>query len=427
MNLTAARRPYHLARHLADNGHLVSVVTQQASACTKWDADLEGIVVIRFPVVGTPSNYTPLQKLLSRIFWATKGTVLSRITQLLADLLLPLNPMARMEIDTDLIERQVGQPQVVIATGPSWSMFEIGQRLASLWKSTYIIDYRDPWNVLLPEVGLADVTFVGTGWVGRLRRWRNKLLEKRYTTGAHGVTGATPPLLENAALLIGEHPSTVVFNGHTEVVHGSTHPRNELLTLAYTGSVYQEQEWAILSEALALIEKEQPTFIKALRIVLVAATYPSGKPHPKIQELLRYSCVEAIPRLDRDATMTMQSNADLLLHVGFKNKKGILPIKFLEYINSGVPILQLSSGRDIQEDILDRTRTGRVLSCGKELAEHLIDCHKYWSRSGTLPYEPDLASLAEFTWTHQMEHWRKFVLGIHQDRSASKNMSSPHA
>ncbi len=417
LNRTAARRPYHLAGHLVEKGHMVSVITQEAATSDGWNAPLEGMRILRLPLTRIPSGSPWWQRCLLNIHWRLVTTAFRPLSDLIADLFLPLNRAERLDLRIGTVEQQLGRHDVVIATGPGWSMFEFGAQLSHAWDSTFLPDYRDPWSVDIPEVGLLLMSDHGKGLTSWLRKRRWRRLERRYTKNSRGITAATPTVLENALRVIGERPSTVIFNGHGRKDGPTLPAANNKFTVVYTGTAYWEQEWEILGDALTQLEKEHPRAVDDLRIVMVGATSSHAPTMARVQHIIdAHPCVTSLERMDRLSAIHWQSSADRLLHVGFKGKRGILPLKFLEYIHAGVPVIQVSTGRDIQEAIVERTRTGVVVPDASALSNLLLDGISRWRSGEQVPFEPDRSALEEFTWEHQMERWREFLLSVHHAR-----------
>ncbi len=425
LNRTAARRPYYLARHLTQMGHNVSVVTQEVGPGDDWNTSLQGMHLMRLPVTHSPHSAPSWQRWMWSIHWRLMRTPLRPLMDLCADLFLPLNPRARLDITPHAVEQQLGRHDVVVATGPGWSMFEFGAQVSRAWNSVFLPDYRDPWSVEMPEVGLLVMSDYGKQPFAWLRKRRMRRLERKFTEHAHGITAATPPFLENALRMIGERPSAVVFNGHEATHHPLRRAPTERFTLVYTGSVYWEQEWEILADALRQLRIHHPGYYRDLHVQLIGATSSHGPTMARVQHLIDTEpCVSAMIRMDRTSTIRAQGEADRLLHVGFKGKKGIVPLKFLEYVHAGVPVIQVSSTRDLQETILEGTRTGIVAPDASTLLNVMLEGIAGWRAGRPTRHDPDKAALEEYTWGHQMERWRQFILTVHRAHKGNGTATS---
>ncbi|MDX9749889.1 MAG: glycosyltransferase [Flavobacteriales bacterium] len=417
-NRTAARRPYYMARHFADRGHDVTVVTREASS-NDWTPVMDGIRTIRFPISRRTPGLGPAGRVLERAHWWLMDRGHVRIARTLADLLLPLDVWSRPDMDPRRIGQMVPPPDIVLATGGPWSNFEHGHHASRHWGCAYVVDYRDPWTLVHPEVGLSAVTYRGRGITGAWRRVRAARLERRYTADARAVVAVTPQVLANARAVIGPKPGLVVYNGHAPA--GPSQPPRRAggkLVLVYTGTVYLEQEWMLLDTALKQLRHRRPTVYEGIELRLIGATSRVPADRQAVERIVHgHTCVRAIPAMARDQALAAQRSADLLLHIGFKGKDGILPLKFMEYLHADRPIMHVGTGNDLQCALLQRTATGAVLSTPEAVVRHLEEAHRHHVAGRAQPYAPDRQALQEFTWSAQMERLRLVFLDLVMGRA----------
>ncbi|MCB9170909.1 MAG: glycosyltransferase [Flavobacteriales bacterium] len=410
VNATGARRPYYLARALQAHGHPVTVLTNQLTADPPWVADMEGLTVFRLPLTDLPEDLPGWQRVASQLLRPWRGTFLHRPMQALLEPLLPLFHGRRWGMAEQDILRRIGPQDIVVATGPDWYMFEMGMRLAQGTGATFFTDHRDPWNTLIPGVSLQCLNWYGRGIPSWIRRRRNLALERQILQRTAGMTAASPAYLDNAKAIAGDAPGIVIYNGILRRTPPG-HVRNERFTILYTGRTYVEQDWKLVVDALL---RSSPTGTGPANDIVLRVRGVGGDIGgiPKVLRecAARTGLVELMPELDRDALAREAGHADLLLSVVCEGNRGQLPLKLVDYLSYGRPILLTGGTRGIQHEVLERTRTGVAIGDTGALTTHLIGALDAW-RAGTSPsYAPDTAALEALSITHQMDRWRNFLL-----------------
>ncbi len=414
-NATGTRRPYYMALKLRNEGHHVTVVTGRGATQGRWDIDLEGMEVVRLEVTDQPAVLPWATKWIAWLHRWSAGKPFHGPVRVLADLVLPLDHKHRWQATPAGLAATLGKQDVVIATGPSWSTFEFGHHLAQLWGVSFVVDYRDPWSIDMPEVGLHTMTFLGGPLSGTLRRWRMRRAERRCTSNATGVTAATSLVLQNALRIIGAKPAHVAINGFDPFARTGNKERNACFTMAYTGTVYREQEWSLVMEGIDLFVRRHPHLVGRFKFIIAGARTETDQALRHLERWMTVSPhVETMERIDRRASIGLQAGADLLLHVGFKGKRGLYPVKFIEYLDAGPPIVQASTGRDMVEEVLERTRAGAVVTSADAFATLLAEHVTAWSQGCPVQYETDAAAMQAYSWDHQAGQWYQFILEQHQ-------------
>lgn len=409
-NATGARRPYYLAKTLLELGFDVLVLTSAKELPDPWDADLEGMEVLRLPVTPIPDGLNSIQRGSAYLYWRLMGHSYHLVPRTIAFFFLPLDFSSRMDFDERFVAARFTRADIVVSTGPGWSTFEFGHRISTYWGCPFLVDYRDPWNAVIPGVGLRTVTWYGDGLIGWLKRLRMRRLERRYTSRAAGITAATEAFLENALRSVGHHPSRVIHNGFNTIPTNIAVIYFPKLTFLYTGRLYHEQEWDIVLEALNYIFAIDPVAAQEIQLLLVGPTSEAPELLMKLKECAdRTGMVRMMGRVGRDEALELQRSADALLHVGFKGKRGILPLKFIEFLNAGKPILQVSTGSDVQERILKETETGTVHPTAASLADKLMEYRSIWASGKAIPHSPNVEALDVYSWKNQMSGWVDFI------------------
>lgn len=121
--------------------------------------------------------------------------------------------------------------------------------------------------------------------------------------------------------------------------------------------------------------------------------------------------VRIMGHVDRDAALSAQQGADLLLLLESPDAvaKGVVPAKVYEYIFSGVPILSLGSASDSEiVSLLNRTGTG--LSCGNDV-QLIFDAIKNFYKSGNSAdwYSPNAEEINGYTRENQAKRYLDYI------------------
>jgi glycosyltransferase involved in cell wall biosynthesis len=405
-NRTGARRPYQLARRLVERGHRVSVICEATETPDVWNAPLGGMVVHRLAKADVPRDSRGLLRMAHLMHRLLRSHALLRpLGDLWGDLFLPPNPLAGIDLVPQEIAAALDRPSLIVASGPPWNYAYHARALAAAWDVPFSLDYRDPWNIADPGVALSALNR-RKGLRGAVIRWRQRGLERSIGRSAACITAATGPFLANALSIVGPHTALTVQNGC--VISGPVRRKDrERFKITYTGAVYREQEWDLVATGMQLLQEERPDVCGNLDVRLIGISLDQREAALKraMERLTALPCVSVVHRIGRDEALQVQQGSDLLLHVGFKDKQGILPLKFLEYLGSGTPVLQVSTGHDLPEHILAATRSGFVVDSPKALKDLLVQLHSTWIERGDIPVERDLAELALHRWEYRMDSW----------------------
>lgn len=401
-----------LARHLVSKGHEVTVFTSSTDGDASWEVDLHGIRIYRFDRGGPLDVRGPIRQWLARRSLAKHPAGPSAFVRTLSFFLLPLEfisaPLIRVRSARELIRA----PDVIIATGPGWSTFEVGHRLAKNWGCPYLVDYRDPWVVHFPEIALRTTTWYGSGLIGSLKRAWIARLEDRYTRLVNGATAATGPFALNASRSLPQVPVRTIMNGTDPFHQRPPIASGSALTLLHAGRLYHEQDWATV---MAVIDELHAAGIGPhdLGVVLLG---PTTEVPGLLAEMRKCAERTGLLRIeDRVAPSEVRDRmetTDLVLHLGFRGKKGIIPLKFLEALSGGRPILQFSNERAELESMIESTRTGVIVGSGSALRQFIVDAIASKRKGTPIPSDPDLEAIADHGWSKSMEAWRQFILEV---------------
>ena len=406
VNAPGARRPYQLARCLVDSGWRVSVLTSTPESVATPYGSLIGMRILRTPRTAASHDLSVPQRWLLRAVNGTRKSWLNGPIRVFADLLLPFRHSLRWDLSPARIEAELGPQDIVVATSPDPSVFETGARLARHWNATWAVDYRDPWSVAVPGVAKDIITHQGTGLAGALRRWHMARLERRLCGHAHLMTAVSKAFLANAQAVTGNRDGAVVHGGFDAGIRRGPRVRGEYFILVHTGQLYPEQPWEVFFRALLDLRHTEPELARSLRVRFVG---PFSTDPRVMDELRRASTltnlIDTVPTLPPDGALAAQQDADELLQLALNGRKGYLPVKFLEYLGAGRPILLLSCEQDEMEEALTATRTGQIVRSARDVLDHLILRLRAHQSRAPLPYSPDQRALDLFRYDHTMRQW----------------------
>lgn len=410
VNAPGARRPYQLARCLADRGWQVSVLTSMPESTTTPYGDMHGIRVLRAPRTAATHDLNAAQRMLLRAVRANAGEMTNGPLRVLADLLLPLRHSLRWDLSPAAVDAELGAQDIVLATSPDPAVFDIGSRLARHWNAAWAADYRDPWNVAIQEVAKDIITHQGTGLAGALRRWRMRRLERRFCGHADLMTAVSKAFLANAEAITGARGGTVVHGGFDAAQRPASRIPGDHFVLAHTGQLYPEQPWNALFNALPLLQRSEPVLAARLRVRFIG---PFSTDPALMQELRqvagRTGIIELLPTVPPGQAIAAQHDADALLQLALTGRKGYLPVKFLEYLGAGRPILLLSKEQDEMEEALIATCTGSIARDHEELMDLLARHLRAHQEGRPIAYGPDENALSLFRYDRNMARWAELL------------------
>ena len=417
VNATGARRPYYLARQLHASGHRVTVVSSERSEEQPWPADISGIRSVLLPITAVPPGMGRFKRWLAHCDASHSGRWFHGPIRVLADLLLPLDHRARWNATPEQVATMVGEQDLVIATGPLWSCAEFGAYVAKAFNATFVVDYRDPWTVAIPEVHMDVVTHHGRGLAGSLRRARLRSAERRFTGAAYAITGVSEPVVANAQRITGVNKGAAFIGGFDPQHLLTPVVQNDRFTVVYTGRVYPEQDWKLLLDALERLHSEQKDLAGSLLIRLIGPVSTDAGLLARITEFgTRTGMIRSESRVSRAEAIAAQHQADAVLHLAYRNKKGYIPVKFLEYLNAGRPLILISQEKDEMERIATETCVGPIVPTANDLTDLLREKLTAWKNGQVWSQDPDRKKLQEYEYPTRMQAMVDQLITWHTER-----------
>lgn len=419
VNAPGARRPYHLAKCLLRRGWAVSVLTSTPESPTEAYGELDGLRILRTPRAAATHDLNAAQRALLRTVIATRGGWINGPLRVLADLTLPFRHGLRWDLSPSMVEQELGRQDIVVATSPDPTVFDSGARLARHWNAVWAVDYRDPWNVAMPEVAKNIITHQGTGLAGSLRRARLRRLERRFCGHADVLTAVSRAFLTNAMAVTGNTNGAMVHGGFDPGRRPPKRTVGDRFILTHTGQLYPEQPWETFFHALQELRTQHTTLADRLRVRFVGAASTDAETMRRLERAEQATgLIERSPTVGPDEAIALQQDSDALLQLALSGRKGYLPVKFLEYLGANRPIILFSDEQDEMEEALSSTRTGTIVRDGAALIAHVIEHLRMHATGGALPFDPAADALSAFDYDANMHRWADRLEAALRNRDA---------
>lgn len=240
----------------------------------------------------------------------------------------------------------------IISTGPPHSCHMIALRVHNVFKSPWIVDYRDPWT----QIDYFDELHL-TKWAKN----RHTTLEKRVLDSCDAIVCVGKTIAEDLNSIT-HNKKVVITNGFDEA--DRNHHLTALdqdFTIVHIGTMNNSRNPEGLWQAISALKAANHPLIQKLKVKIV------GKPEAIIRESVqKYNLethVDFVGYVTHKEAIRYQNSARVLLLMINKtsNNLSILPGKIFEYLASGRPILCIGPLNGDAADILHGSGQKTVL------------------------------------------------------------------
>ncbi len=363
-------RPLQFARHLAKQGHRVTVLTGVPPAGEPVDEALLRKVPQEMRVlrVRLPDPFRAWARLKGARPAAAPAT---HPTEPAAPQLAPANRAARPRW-RDLVTSMIAvpdkwlpwivpatahaaialrgdEPDLVLSSSPPRSMHLVAHALAGLFSCPLVLDFRDPW-IGNPFKRYAAPLFVRA----------EAALERKVVLAASQIVLNTPALERQFQLRYGALVRTRTipngfdpdaFEGLPPATGGGT---PGFVELAHYGQLYGPRSGRFLVQALARLKADVPDAFARARIVLFGAVDGDTGVLALAAELGVDGALALPGALPHQEALARQRASDVLLLLGPENREPEVqvPGKLYEYFAARRPILALSRAGGAIDELL---------------------------------------------------------------------------
>jgi glycosyltransferase involved in cell wall biosynthesis len=422
LNFVATWRQYYRAKYLAQNGYHVTIITrhwkkgdQYRSPSSTKSAEIikeelwDGVDVIR-----TPAGSSHLRRQLS--LWKrtilsnalAPGRMLSTLYRQLAYFLLPMDYHLRLVYSRHQIRQLINKrPDVVIASGDPWHIFEVGNDLAEAFNCKLICEYRDPWNYRDERFRVEGFNSFNTNPLSQLKRWISIKREQRLTKNADAIVSVSVPWTQNASTITGIQKAFTITNGfEPEEFEEIEADREEVFTITYIGNLHappQQNITPFIHGLTKFLGQDTSRLLNTkVQFVGTADSYNFSKTQFYLEQCPYYDDVfELTGKVDKPTSIQIQKSSYVLLFVAHEKLVGQYPAKIFEYLAAGTPIMLAPDDHDVCSELIKMTATGRACNTKEEVAAYLEELYTAWSERGRVPYTPVREQLEKYKYKEQ--------------------------
>lgn len=391
-NATASNRPSSFAQNLARNGYQVTVITRHWTGQEKvWEDYLQGDQ--RPPEIrnesGVQIHFLPIKT------YTYPSGVFSFLSTLWQNLIGNFNYELSFDQFIPYINKLLSEQRYdyILVSTPPLTVVKVGAKFAKLNKIPLLVDIRDFEN---------DILLYKKKQHSWLRQQQHNLLFyyfRKWMKQAVVIFTASPPLTEYIKKI--EHDVFTLTNGFNEnLLTINEKQDHQFFTITVTGTLYEMANLPVMLETFKLITQRHPEasmkfqFIGLLANKKVADMFRVVLPKDKLV------LTERIPQAE---AMQKASASHVLMLAGFDEMTGAYTTKIFEYLGLQRNVLQIPGDRDVVEDLINYTQTGKAPHTPEEAYKVIMGWYNEWVDTNNLSYHGDMDRIMEYSREKQFE------------------------
>ncbi len=369
--LTSSRRTQSWAKELAKLGYDVHVLTR------KWDYPVRSFKDIHLPssdgksvseidgykVTAVP--YIPNNR--DRLLTASKMAFLRKILTvkelILQNIFISSCPFSNVYNEAVRIVKEE-KTDLVIISGNPFIQFKFGHHLHEKFDVKWIADYRDAWTT-------STINHLGRSVLYKLYQRYDQYFERKWVRTASLVTSSSDEIGNSISDLTGVN-SKSIYNGFDENLFDNVQdvePISSHFQIVYVGTLYYGQDVTIFLNAYKrFIDQKHPK---------VQLLFPGLAADPiqlkRIEnEMKNYeSFISISERLPHEEVLKIEKESHVLLHIAWKEHKGIIASKIYEYMGSGTKVLVSPGDHGVIDALVTETKIGSICHTTEQVEEFL--------------------------------------------------------
>lgn len=227
----------------------------------------------------------------------------------------------------------------------------------------WVNEYRDLWT------GNPYLT------LNKKQYEKNREIEVKLISTSDALITISEPLKRKLSELHNK-PTYVIYNGIDQKVNTSFHSiKSGKINIVYAGIIYKDKrDPKPFFLALKMLKENNFSLYSKISVDF----YGPGmlkKLGSDLQEAGVADVVKLNEPVSHKEILQIQSNADILLLLGWNNKadEGVMTGKIFEYLGMKKPILALGYEKGAMNMVLEQTNTGKIINEPRQIYEYLLN------------------------------------------------------
>jgi len=295
----------------------------------------------------------------------------------------------------------------IYATCDPLSIAQLAYRLNKRFRIPIIVDFRDLWNneILSSDYHpTASQKFVDYCYEAYLAKWIKP---------ATFVTSVTEPINEEVRRISPGMKTLLIMNGFETKLFESLNTRkntpNEKFTFSIIGTLFPEHDLSVLTDGMDLFLEGKDLAEIQLNLIGTA-----GIPEIRqfFEERFPVQCTRLTERIPREEALAIMNSSDVLFHAGWRNYRGIASGKVFEYMGARKNILIAPGDKDIMEELVTGTGSGKVANSPEEFAAIMNEWFREWKETGSLRWHGNIEKIMTYSRENQARLLAEAILEI---------------
>ena len=261
----------------------------------------------------------------------------------------------------------------LITTGPPHSVHLIGNKLKKEFSEIHwLADFRDPWT---------NISYHDQLKMTASTRKKHEELEQEVLDSADQLI-VTSHQTQQEFRAKTKTPVALITNGFEPTEASTEDALTDNFSLLHIGSLQKGRNPRVLWEVLKELSDKDKKFHEFLEIQLIGSVSEDIRTSIKHYDLRQYTYFN--PQIGHQEALGMQRRSMLLLLIeeNSRQKSGIIPAKFFEYLHAKRPIIAIGPENWDVAKLIDETKSGHFFHYQdkSDLKKYIADAFKKYQK-----------------------------------------------